>query len=252
MLLTGSASPAASSVTSSGRMATRTRSPGDAGAPTSTWRPLTSITATFISTASTRPSTIVSTPTKRATSSEAGAQKTRDVSSNWRMRPSSSTATRSASACASARSWVTITGRHPLGAQDFPELGDQRRACGRVQCRERFVEQQHGRIEDERPRQRDALGFAAGEAARATITQLANAEAREPPIDTRGDVRCSEAAEPQPGRDVTGDPTPGEHRLLEDRGYTPALVERARRLHDASFKADRPGGGCLEYLEQHP
>ena len=37
--------------------------------------------------AATSPSTIVSTPTKRATSSEAGAQKTRAVSSSWRIAP---------------------------------------------------------------------------------------------------------------------------------------------------------------------
>src|SRR5204863_367979 len=61
------------SVTSSGRMPSLTRSPGRPRAAISSLRPATSTTVTPPSRASTRPVTIVSTPTKRATSSDTGA-----------------------------------------------------------------------------------------------------------------------------------------------------------------------------------
>src|SRR5439155_975541 len=76
---------------------------------TSSLRPATSTRVTPSWTEITSPDTIVSTPTKRATSSATGDWKTVAVSPTWRSRPASSTATRSARVIASARSWVTST-----------------------------------------------------------------------------------------------------------------------------------------------
>src|SRR5216683_2488202 len=109
--LGGSAAPGGGepvlSVTSSARRQRRNCSPGTASCATSMRWPPASMTETPPSEESTRHSIIVSMPTKRATTSDTGARKTRDVVSSWTSRPSISTPTRSARTIASSWSWVT-------------------------------------------------------------------------------------------------------------------------------------------------
>src|SRR5207245_547139 len=182
--------------------------PGRAGAATSSLRPATSTTVTPPSRPSTRPVTIVSTPTKRATSSDAGAWNTRAVSSSWRIRPRIRTATRSARAWASPRSWETriVVTRSPrrIAAR-----------AGRSVAREGLVEQQEIRLDHERPRERDALRLTARERPRASVAQRRDVEPLEPATDPRLAKVGTHAAEGQAERRVLGDRHVGEQRLLE-------------------------------------
>ena len=111
---------------------------------------------------------MVSTPTKRATSSEAGALE--DLRRRVELeQPAVDQHRRRGrpSARASPRSWVTSTVVIAVLAQDARR--DRRSGASRVgviERGERLVEQQDLRLQHERPRQRHALRLAAGERAR--------------------------------------------------------------------------------------
>ena len=124
-------------------------------------RPPTSTRVTPAARSTTRPLTIVSIPTKRATSSDTGAWKTRAAASTCWIRPPISTATRSASARASPRSCVTSTvvtrswrSTAPRSAMSAVRLGVSSPANGSSSSRTLGLQHQ-------RPRQRHPLRLAA-------------------------------------------------------------------------------------------
>src|SRR6267142_1075883 len=204
------------SVTSSGRMARRTRAPGSAVAATSSVRPPTRTRVRPPSHESTRPLTIVSTPTKRATSSETGAWNTVAVSSTWWTRPPISTATRSASAWASPRRCVTSTVATRSWRSTAPRSVMSAVRAG--QCH--------------------ALGLAARERARRPLGQRGHAEALQPVAHARAGRLAADAAEAETEGHVGGHARVGEQRILEHRGHAPPLGEAVTSVHDAPGDAD--------------
>ncbi len=115
-------------------------------------------------------------PVKLATNASAGAARSSAELPSWRIRPSTITPTRPASAAASSKSCVTSSvGRPQLGEQ-LGQLAAHDPAGVRVESRERLVEQEHVRIAGERPRQSHPLPLAAGEVARARVRELGDPE----------------------------------------------------------------------------
>ena len=138
---------------------------------------------------------------------------------------------------------------HTVGANDRPELGDQRAARGRIERGKRLIEQQHGRIEHERAGERHPLRLAAGQAPRRAVPQRGDAEAREPAIDARIAFRFRDAAEAKPRSHVGGHGAARQQRLLEDGRHPPALGQGALRVDGASLEEYRPLGRRFEQAE---
>ena len=110
----------------------------------------------------------------------------------WRMRPSSITTIRSASAIASSWLCVTWMKRDAELALQALQFLAHAHAQKRVERRQRLVEQQHLRLGDQRARQRDALLLAAGELRRQALGELLH-------LDQFEELRApSRAARPSP------------------------------------------------------
>ena len=73
-------------------------------------------------------------------------------------------------------------GADALAAEDRPEVCDQRVPRGRIERGEGLVEQQHLRLEHERPRQGAALRLAAREGACPAPGEVPDPEALEPAL----------------------------------------------------------------------
>ena len=170
---------------------------------------------------------------KLATKASAGAASSSAALPSWRIRPSTITPTRSASAAASSKSCVTSSVGSRSSAEQLGELAADDAAGVRVECRERLVEQEHGRVARERPRERDALPLAPREIAGPCAGEVRDPEALEQLVDPL----------PAAEGDVAADVEVREERvLLEDepdraalrrqvdprRGVEPGVRRRAR------------------------
>ena len=123
-----------------------------------------------------------------------------------------------------------------VGVVQAPDLEAHLLAQIGVEIRERFVEQQRLRFDDERPRQRRALLLAAGQfmrIARREIAEPRHVEDRRDPALALGPV---EAAQLEPVGDILGDRHMRPQRItLEDhRHAAPLRRHRAARLRDGA------------------
>ena len=165
---------------------------------------------------------------KLATNPSAGAASSSAAAPSWRIRPSTITPTRSASAAASSKSCVTSSVGSRSSREELGELAADDPARVGVERRERLVEQQHRRVARERPRQRDPLALAAGEIAGTGGGEVRDPEALEQLVHPRA------AAE----GDVAADVEVREERvLLEDEPDGPPLGRQV----DAGVAVE-PGG----------
>ena len=85
----------------------------------------------------------------------------------------------------SASSWSWVTKMNVIPTSSCSAFSSSRSwlADFRVERAERLVEQQHGRAQDQRPGQRDALLLAAGELVRAALAELAELDQLERLLD---------------------------------------------------------------------
>ena len=174
------------------------------------------------------------TPAMRAAKSLRGAVSTLRTGPLSTTRPPSTTTTLSAIASASSRSWVTMIAVRPSVAQDVAQQPAQRRGGGDVECRHRFVEQQHPRFGGQRAGDGDALRLSAGELGG-------------PPV---GEIRCADGLEPAlrggAGRPTgTGPCSAGRRRRWRRRSCagTAAPAGTAWR-HRARARARKPLCWC--------
>ena len=99
------------------------------------------------------------------------------------MRPRSKTTTLSAIARASSRSWVTMTAvRRFWPRRDLAQQPPQRRGRGDVECRHRFVEQQHLRFGGQCPGDGDALGLSAGQLGGSSVGEVFGVDGVKPAL----------------------------------------------------------------------
>ena len=155
------------SVTSSARRQSRTHSPGGAVWATSMVCPPASRPRRRLATARAPGNRgVVSTPTKRAIVLRGGRAEHRAAASTWSSRPSISTPTRSPSAMASPRSWVTSTVVVRSSRRMRPRSSIRPSRVGLIERGERLVEQEQLRLDHEGAGQRRALRLPAGERAR--------------------------------------------------------------------------------------
>ena len=165
---------------------------------------------------------------KLATNASAGAASSSAAAPSWRIRPSTITPTRSASAAASSKSCVTSSVGSRSSASSSASSPRTTPARVGVERRERLVEQQHRRVARERPGQRDPLALAAGEIAGTGAGEVRDPEALEQLVHPRA------AAE----GDVAADVEVREERvLLEDEPDRPPLgrqVDCRRRCRTRS------------------
>jgi len=155
------------SVTSSGRMPTRTRAPAGASAAISSTCPPTSTAVTPASRRSTRPGD------ERLDADEArDLRRDRGVEDARGGHPAGAAGVHEHGHPVGQRLRLAALVRHqhggdPVGAQDGAEVGHQRGARRRVEARERLVEQQHLGLEHEARGQRHPLGASPPESVRA-------------------------------------------------------------------------------------
>ncbi len=88
----------------------------------------------------------------------------------------------------------------------------------RVHVRERLVEQQQPRLEDERAGERDALRLAAGQGERGAVLPAAEPDALQRLGSPSHPLRSGTLPQSQAVADVVGDGATQQVRLLEDRG----------------------------------
>ena len=111
-------------------------------------------------------------PVKLATNASAGAASSSAAGPSWRIRPSTITPTRSASAAASSKSCVTSSVGSRSSAEQLGQLGADDVARVRVERGERLVEQEHGRVAGECPRKRDPLPLTPREVGRPRLREV--------------------------------------------------------------------------------
>ena len=158
------------------------------------------------------------------------------------MWPPSITASRSDIVSASSWSWVTYTNVMPTSSLQRGQVVLQLLAQLGVERAERLVEQQHRRLQDQRPGQRHALLLAARQLRRPPLLEPAEAHELDRPPDAALALGASEpvavAPPPQAVGDVVGDAEVREQRVrLEHRVDRPAVRAACRR-------GRRRRGGC--------
>jgi hypothetical protein len=126
-------------------------------------------------------------------------------------------------------------------------VGDQRGPAGRVQPRERLVEQQDFRLEHQRARQGHALRFTTRERPRLSRRERAHAEALEPRRHARRGDGGGDAAKAQAEPDVVSRRGVRQQRLLEHSGYPAPLGQRVASIH---WPVVEPYGAGLRALQQ--
>ncbi len=132
------------------------------------------------------------------------------------MRPSFITATASPSSSASSWSWVTNTVVSPSRSCRPRSQPRQFLAHLGVERAERLVEQEHARLDGQRPGERDALALAAGKLARITAAE-ASSWTSESSSSTRRLISAREgAAAARPHFQAEGDVL-GDRHVLEER-----------------------------------
>ena len=104
----------------------------------------------------------------------------------------------------------------------------------------RLVEQQHLRIEGERPRQRHPLGLAAGELVRAPVGETSQPEPLEPLLRRRPGGRPAEAARPGGEGDVVAHVEVREQPVVLEDHAGPALLGGHERVRAAASRGRRP------------
>ena len=98
-----------------------------------------------------------------------------------------------------------------------------------VERAERLVEQQHARMVDERPRERDALLLAARELARLPLLEQAEPDELERVAHALLQLAAAQLLAAQPEGDVLEDREVREERVRLEHGVDVALVRRQRR-----------------------
>ena len=119
-----------------------------------------------------------------------------------------------------------------------------------VEGTHRLVEQQHGRLEHQRPGQRDALLLATGELVRLALGHRAHLHELERGADAAAYVVLGGLLVAQPERDVLADVEEREQRVGLEHGVDRPLVRRHLR-EVAAVEQDLPGVGLLE-ARDHP
>ncbi len=115
----------------------------------------------------------------------------------------------------------------------------------RVERAERLVEQQHLRIDGERPRERHPLALAAREL-RGALAAPGVRPTSESSSSTRSrDLLARALADPQPEGDVLTHAHVGERRVVLEDEPDPAILG-ARRRHVAAVDQHPTGVGVLE------
>ena len=134
------------------------------------------------------------------------------------------------------------------GAHSLLELLDLlsgARAQLGVEVRQRLVEQEHGRLADQRARERDTLALAAGELARAPLRKMVDAEQTGCPLDLAFDLGARRALGPQREGDVVANRQVRiEPVALKHHGD----AARARRhvVDDVAVDQELAGRGLLQ------
>ena len=105
-----------------------------------------------------------------------------------------------------------------------------------VEIRQRFVEQQHARADDDRAGERDALLLAAGELAGELLLVSGETDLRQHVADALPDLGGGEIAHAQPVRDILEDRQMREQRIVLEHEADVALV---RRLAVTSWPPNR-------------
>ena len=131
--------------------------------------------------------------------------------STWRIRPSSKIASRSPSRMASRRWCVTSTRVEWVPDVEPLEIVEELGSRRAVEGHERLVQQEQVRIEHQGSREAGALGLAARQLARRTVSQVEDPEALQPVVDTLAGLGRVHAPEAQAGGDVP------EHRRREEQ-----------------------------------
>ena len=134
-----------------------------------------------------------------------------------------------------------------LGAGLDAELG--------VEVRERLVHEEHGRLADDRPAERDALALAAGELLRLAVEELLEAEDAGRLVDPLLDVGLGDLPQLQPERHVVADRHVRVERVaLEDHRdvailgrdvVDDAIADPERAVADLLETGDHPEAGRL-------
>jgi hypothetical protein len=119
-----------------------------------------------------------------------------------------------------------------------------------VEGAERLVEQEHGRVEDQRPGERDPLALPAGELIDAAAAEPGQADALEHRVDPARDVGARRAPTSQAIGDVVGDRHHREERqVLEDQVHRAAVRRDAE--HRSAADTDVAGARTFE-AGDHP
>src|SRR6266850_1055765 len=119
-----------------------------------------------------------------------------------------------------------------------------------VQRAERLVQQEHVRVEDEAPRERDALLLAAGELARMPVGEPAQPDQVEDFAHALSSLRLRKRAHAQRKGDVALDRHVWEQRVVLEDDADVALVRLAARQIFA-VELDDAAGGLLETRDHH-
>ena len=132
---------------------------------------------------------------------------------------------RSASANASAWSWVTATTVSAVLGEEAPELVDEALPQGAVERTERLVEEQHRRRRRQRPGQGDALLLAARQLGHRTRPRSRQADERRAARRPRAAMAVARPPlHPEPEADVAGDVAVREQRVVLEHQADAASV----------------------------
>ena len=148
-----------------------------------------------------------------------------------------------------------VDGRRPEALVDPGDLGAGLDAELRVEVRQRLVHQEHRRLADDRPAERDALALAARQLLRLAVEQLLEAEDPGRVVDPLLDVGLRDLPELQPERHVVADRHVRVERVaLEDHRdvailggdvVDDAVADPERAVADLLETGDHPEAGRL-------
>ena len=120
----------------------------------------------------------------------------------------------------------------------------------RVEGRKRLIQEEQVGLKDERPRQADALRFAAGKLAGRSIGKMRNVQPPKPVGDAIRDLRSGSFSELQPKGRVLVDGHIHEKRLLQNEGDLAAIFEVVEGINGPAIEDDLAALG-FEQTCQH-